>query len=255
MIKQIFAFEDLLEYERYADDIKLLNKKLAVYKELLINRFELVELPKSIVWTSSENATSVFSQVPVPAYTNRDLIFMSPSVKEWRDFYLSQLENEGLSDTEEVLYIKNYFQAITIDHVFCILAHELTHHIELFPDEFEDERGDSIWFEEGMCEYLSQKLTLTNEQFTELRTIDEHMIQLFKPKYGQFGLDHFGSGSYGHASLAAIMLNYWRSASAIQYLVEECYEGDVLKVFEKYQEWHANGRGQLLTDFFGVSDF
>ena len=41
------------------------------------------------------------------------------------------------------------------DHVFCVLAHELTNHIELFPDEFEDERYDSIWFEEGMCEYMS----------------------------------------------------------------------------------------------------
>jgi len=57
-----------------------------MYKEYLINQFELKILPKSIVWTSSENATTVFSQVPVPAYTNREIIFMSPSVREWKGF-------------------------------------------------------------------------------------------------------------------------------------------------------------------------
>lgn len=193
MMKQIFAFESIEEYENYAREIQLLNNKLSLYKELLINQFELKVLPKTIVWTSSENATTVFSEVPVPAYTNRETIYMSPSVEEWKSFYLSQFEGEELERTEDIEYIKQYFQTITIDHVFCILAHELTHHIELFPDEFDDERNDSIWFEEGMCEYLSQKMSLTDNQFNELRKIDNLMIELFKPKYGDFSLDEFGT--------------------------------------------------------------
>lgn len=255
MITQIFAFESIDEYENYASEIQLLNNKLNMYKELLINQFELKVLPKSIVWTSSEIATTVFSQVPVPAYTNRETIFMSPSVKEWKKFYLSQMEDEELGNNDNIQYIKQYFQSITIEHVFCILAHELTHHIELFPDEFDDERSDSIWFEEGMCEYLSQKMTLTQAQFNELKKIDNLMIEIFKPKYGDFSLDEFGSGSYNQTSLASIMLNYWRSAAAIHYLVEERYGGDVMKVFNLYHEWHEKGRQQPLTEFFGVDNF
>lgn len=81
------------------------------------------------------------------------------------------------------------------------------------------------------------------------------MIQLFKGKYGQFPLDNFGSGSYENSPLAAIMINYWRSSSAITYLVEERYNGDVMKVFHLYHEWDENGRKLPLTEFFEVSDF
>ena len=255
MIKQIFAFESIADYENYACEIKSLTSKLELYKERLINDFQLKVLPKTIVWTSSENATTVFSRVPVPAYTNRETIFMSPSVKEWKDFYLSQLEGEELEHHDVIAYIKQYFQSITIDHVFCILAHELTHHIDLFPDEFEDERNNSIWFEEGMCEYLSQKMTLTEEQFNELGKINHLMIELFKPKYGDFPLDAFGSGSYHETSLASIMLNYWRSAAAIRFLVEDCHGGDVMKVFRLYHDWHEKGRQKPLAEFFNVGSF
>ncbi|WP_254865332.1 hypothetical protein [Solibacillus isronensis] len=51
------------------------------------------------------------------------------------------------------------------------------------------------------------------------------------------------------------MLNYWRSAAAVHYLVECCYGGDVMKVFSKYEEWHENGRQQPLTEYFGVEAF
>lgn len=255
MMKQIYAFESIQDFENYKEEIDLLNKKLKTYKELLINQFELIELPKSIVWTSSKNATTVFSQVPVPAYTNRETIYMSPSVSEWKAFYLSQLDGEDLEHNDEIHYIKNYFQSLTIDDVFCILAHELTHHIELFPDEFEEERHNSIWFEEGMCEYLSQRMTLSEQRYNELRKNENLLIKLFKPKYGGFSLDDFGAGSYNQTSLASIMLNYWRSTAAIHFLVECRYEGDVKKVFSKYEEWHEKGRQQPLTKYFGVEKF
>lgn len=255
MMKQIYAFESIPDYENYKDEIDLLNKKLKTYKELLINQFELIELPKSIVWTSSKNATTVFSQVPVPAYTNRETIYMSPSVSEWKAFYLSQLDGEELEHNDEIQYIKNYFQSLTIADVFCILAHELTHHIELFPDEFEEERHNSIWFEEGMCEYLSQRMTLSEHRYNELRKNENLLIKLFKPKYGGFSLNDFGAGSYNQTSLASIMLNYWRSSAAVHYLIECCYEGDVMKVFSKYEEWHEKGRLQPLTEYFGVEKF
>lgn len=255
MIKQIFAVETKAEYERYVEDTEQLMKKFVQYESFLKENFDLNDMPKSIVWTSSENATTVFSNVPVPAYTNKHTIYMTPSVLEWRAFYLSQLENEELPEDVNIEEVKQYFETITIDHVFCILAHELTHHIDLFPDEFDDDRTDGIWFEEGMCEYLSQKFTLTQAQYEELRAIDNSMIKLFKPKYGQFSIDQFGKGSYEHNSLAAIMLNYWRSAAAIHHLVEERYEGNVKQVFDLYHEWYANGCKEKLTDYFGVNNF
>lgn len=255
MIKQIFAFESREELENNEEHIKILTTKLTNYTERLVNEFELKELPKTIVWTNSENAMTVFSKKPVPAYTNKDTIFMTPSVSDWQAFYLSLLENEQLPASDVTATIKRYFQSITIDDVFCILAHEFTHHIELFPDEFDDERIDSIWFEEGMCEYLSQKLTLTEQQYNELRQVEQLMIELFKPKYGNFSLDAFGTGSYNESSVASVMLNYWRSSATIHYLVEQCHGGDVMKVFKLYHDWHEKGRKTSLTEFFGVGHF
>ena len=91
-MKQIYAFENKTVYEKYEHDIEMLNAKFDRYKNILIREFELMELPKAIVWTSSEHATTVFSRFPVPAFTNQDTIYMTPSVDEWREFYLSQLE-------------------------------------------------------------------------------------------------------------------------------------------------------------------
>lgn len=255
LIKQIFAFDSMAEYENHATAINILNEKLEQYKERLVKDFDLKILPKNIVWTSSQNAMTVFSNVPVPAYTNEETIFMSPSVEDWQAFYLSQLEGEGLTNNDCVTYIKEYFQTITIDHVFCVLAHELTHHIELFPDDFDDERNNSIWFEEGMCEYLSQKLTLTPAQFNEAKKIDNLMLELFMPKYGHASLEDFGVGSYTASSIASIMLNYWRSNAAIWHLVEDEYNGDLMQVFNRYNEWHEQGRKKPLVDYFGVQHF
>ena len=255
MIKQIFAFETKADYARYEADIKYLVERFQQYEVFLKENFKLIHMPKSIVWTSSELATTVFSSFPVPAFTNHQAIIMTPSVEEWRAFYLSQLDNEVLPEEANIEELKQYFESITIDDVFCILAHELTHHIELFPDEFADKRTDGIWFEEGMCEYLSQRFTLTQDWYDKLRAIDNKMIALFKPTYGQFPIDQFGRGSYEHNSLAAIMLNYWRSAAAIHHLVEERYAGDVNHVFDLYHEWHTCGRKVKLTDYFGVNDY
>ncbi|OCS86677.1 hypothetical protein [Caryophanon tenue] len=125
----------------------------------------------------------------------------------------------------------------------------------MFYDEFDDERHTSIWFEEGMCEYLSQKWTLAAEVYDQKRAMDALLIAHFTPYYGMFSLDDFGINSYQTPSLAAIMLNYWRSAAAVHHLVEARYHGDVHRVFAEYVAWHNGGRQQPLTQFFGVEQF
>ncbi|WP_042477509.1 hypothetical protein [Bacillus ndiopicus] len=249
MMKNIFAFESVEELQKYSADIEHLNEKLNAYQVLLEKEFGLEDLPKAIVWTSKEIATTIFSDIPVPAFTNEVRICMSPSVQEWREFHLNQLEGKRNERIEK------YYNSITLDHVFCILAHEITHHLELFIEDFDDERENSIWFEEGMCEYLSQKLTLSAEQYEELVAVESEMIELFQKKYGQHSLDKFGAGSYEATSLTAIMINYWRSSKAIKYIVEDCHGGDIHKVFALYHEWDKTGRHIPLTEYFGVKAF
>ncbi|WP_102691981.1 hypothetical protein [Rummeliibacillus pycnus] len=249
MIKQLFAFETIEDLEINKSYINQLNLKLQQYLRKLEEHFELNDFPKAIVWTSNEIATCIFSNVPIPAFTNKDVIYMTPNVKEWSDFYLAQLEEQNNT------MVENYYKTITIDHVFCILAHELTHHIDLFVDEFDDERHDSIWFEEGMCEYLSQKLTLSEDKFCVKMNIEREMIRIFKNTYAQHSLDDFGAGSYEAKSLTAIMIDYWRSSQAIKHLVEERYSGDVHKVFKHYNEWHEAGRKIPLSEHFAITDF
>lgn len=69
---------------------------------------------------------------------------MNSNLEDWRQLYLRQLE--GLQHVE----IEEYYKAISNDHIFCIIAHELMHHSNLFLDEYDDDRLDSILFEEGM---------------------------------------------------------------------------------------------------------
>lgn len=104
-----------------------------------------------------------------------------------------------------------------------------------------------------MCEYLSQKLTLSTEQYEKLVAVEGELIELFTEKYGQHSLDEFGKGSYEATSLTAIMIYYWRSSKAIKYIVEDCYGGDVHKVFALYYEWDKAGRTVSLTEYFGVT--
>ena len=74
---------------------------------------------------------------------------------------------------------------------------------------------DSIWFEEGMCDYLARKYILSETEFMEIVNAEAQMIVLFKDKYGHHSLDEFGGESY-QGSLTSIMFNYWRSFQAVK---------------------------------------
>lgn len=81
---------------------------------------------------------------------------MSPDLNKWRKLFLGQLEKRDLPT------VHHFYENFSENHLLIIMAHELTHHIDLFPDEF-DEREDSIWFEEGMCFYLPRKTLLSEK--------------------------------------------------------------------------------------------
>ncbi|MGM9987628.1 MAG: hypothetical protein ACI35O_10415 [Bacillaceae bacterium] len=247
-MKQIYAFEGKEDYEKYQEIIYRFNKKLNVYKKILEKDYALTDIPKGILWTTEELATTVFSEIPIPAYTNKNLIYMSPDLETWRKILVKQLDGKELPNLQR--FYENYSE----NQVFIILAHELTHHSNLFLDDFEDERENSIWFEEGICFYLPRKLLLTEKEFNEITIAEMELVEIFKEKYGNHSIDDFGSNSYQN-SLSSIMFDYWRSYLAVKFLVEEYANNNVKLVFDMYHKWDKEGRKVPLTQYFGLSTF
>jgi hypothetical protein len=245
-MKHIFAFEGVEEYEKHQDTIQQFNEKLKGYQQVLESEYALSDLPKGILWTNEELATTVFSEIPIPAYTNKNLIYMSPDIVTWRNILVKQLDGKELPD------VQKFYENFSENQVFIILAHELTHHSDLFLDEFEDERENSIWFEEGMCFYLPRKILLSEEEFNEITFAEMKLVETFKEKYGKHSIDDFGVMSY-QGNLSSIMFDYWRSYLAVKHLVEVRANNKINDVFEEYHNWHKEGRKVSLTQYFGIN--
>lgn len=245
-MKHIYAFEEIREYEKYQDIIQRFSKRLNEYQQLLEEDYALIDKPKAVVWTSAEAATTVFSDLPIPAFTNKDTIYITPDVAAWRTLFIQQLDGKNLP------HIQCFYEQLSENHILTILGHELTHHADLFRDEFDDEREDSVWFEEGMCDYLSRKHLLTKEEFEKISAIEKELVSIFTETYGNRSLDEFGSNSY-QANLSSIMFDYWRSFLSIKYLVEDRCHNDIKSVFEEYHKWDEEGRKLPLTEHFGLS--
>ncbi|WP_117161005.1 hypothetical protein [Paraliobacillus sp. X-1268] len=234
-MKQIYAFESKEDFDKYKGVIDRFLERLAEYQLELEEKFALKDLPKGIVWTTEELATNVFSDIPIPAFTNKDIIYISPDISAWRDLFVQQLEDRKKPR------IKKYYESLSENHLFTILGHELTHHSDLFVDDFDEEREDGIWFEEGMCEYLPRKVILDQVEFNEITNVELELVRMFKEKYGNHSLDAFGIASY-QGSLTSIMFDYWRSFLAVKFLVEERSNNDIQQVFKEYHNWHNEGR-------------
>lgn len=245
-MKHIYAFEDIVEYEKHQDIIKRFRKRLDDYQLLLEEEYVLIDKPKGVVWTSEEAATTIFSDLPIPAFTNKTTIYITPDIQAWRNLFVQQL------DGKDIPHIKRFYEQLSENHILTIVGHELTHHSDLFLDEFGDEREDGIWFEEGMCEYLPRKILLTEGEFKGISAIERELVSVFTEVYGNRSLEEFGSNSYTD-SLSSIMFDYWRSFLSIKYLVENRYENNIKAVFEDYHKWDEQGRKLSLTEYFGLN--
>lgn len=239
--KHIYAFEDIEEYKKYQDIIQFFSERLNDYQTVLEEEYDLVDKPEGVIWTLAEIATSIFSDLPIPAFTNKDTIYITPDVKAWRKLFIQQMDGKDLP------LIQRFYEQLSENHILTILGHELTHHSDLFLDEFEDD----IWFEEGMCEYLPRKLLLTKNEFETISAIEKELVDVFTEVYCGRSLDDFGNNSYT-ASLSSIMFDYWRSFLYIKYLVEDRYEHDIKAVFEEYHRWDREGRMLSLMEYFGL---
>ncbi|WP_409297412.1 hypothetical protein V1498_05680 [Peribacillus sp. SCS-26] len=242
-MKHIFAFEHPEDMKTYQDLVNRFRDKLDEYQQVLQEQYALCDVPKGIVWPSEDLATSFFSRVPIPAFTNKDIIYMSPDLAGWRAFFLEVMEGYHTPR------IKEFYANMQDIYLLAIAGHELTHHSDLFVDEFDDERENSIWFEEGMCDYLSRKYLLTESEFKSITAVETEQVKLLKERFGDQSLDEFGIHTY-QGSITSIMYNYWRSFLAVKYLVEVKADHDVHQVFNAYHTWHHEGRKMPLTRYF-----
>ena len=245
-MKHIYAFETPYEAVKYLEIIESFKVKLNEFKTLLEKEYELNDSPRGFIWTPGDIATSVFSDVPIPAYTNRHLVYMTPDIMEWRNFFMNiygNVENE---------VIKDFYRNFKEEDILTIAGHEMVHHIDLFPDEFDEER-ESIWFEEGMCDYIARKNLMTPESFETITKVESAVVAYFNEKFGSRSIDQFGTDSYSN-DITSIMFDYCRSFLTIQYLVEEQANNNPLEVFKQYNQWHEAGRKEPLSTYFNVEN-
>ncbi|KGX89724.1 hypothetical protein N781_15970 [Pontibacillus halophilus JSM 076056 = DSM 19796] len=204
--------------------------------------------PRGIVFHDYDSATTLFSTIPLPAYTSRDLIHMTPTIETWKQIYLTSAKG-----TQKVTH---YYNHLELDDVVEIAAHELTHHADFFHSEFEDweeEEAENMWFEEGMCFYIPRKFLFTQEKFDDVMEVERELIHLHKGEYGEYTLDQFGKSGYRGGqdeSYAAAFYDYWRSTATVHELIHNYCEGDLTVLIGVYRQWVEQGMNESLQGFF-----
>lgn len=247
-MRHLYAVEGEAQLRAYQASVSLLQPRLEEYLHFLRTRYEVRSLPRAIVWTSAEAATSLLGSIPVPAYTNDYRVVLTADLSAWRDIYLRQLE--GLPDAPETREIRAYYEtALNENHLLAILGHELAHHSELFLDGFDSGREAGVWFEEGMVEYIGRQYFLTEEEFDREARINRLLAALLESRYGGHSLENFGAKTYA-GDYASIFFEYWRSFLAVERLT--VLFGSVKAVFQSYREWCKNPGGRTLAEWFGL---
>ena len=246
-MEHIYAVEtaaQLNAYQSFASEIQV---PLEQYIQWITSRFQLSSLPRTILWTSPKIATTLLSDIPIPAYTNDYRIVMTSELDAWRHIYLAQLADYLEADTAE---IRSYYKTnLNRHHILQILGHELVHHSDLFIDEVY-ESGEGIWFEEGMAEYISRRYFLTKAEFAEEAHINRLLVKLFESKERGTIPRDFDAFTY-RQNLDAIFYEYWRSFLAVDQIAEN-HNGDISAVFHSYHRWYEEGHTVPLARWFGI---
>lgn len=242
-MKHIFAVQEQAELLAYQAFLSKHQAKLTQYLAFLKETYAVTELPRAVVWADMETATHLISDLPVPAYTNEYRTVFCPELDTWRNLYLCQLDSLNSSE------IREYYESeLCENHILQILGHEFVHHSDWFLDDFEEEQDCGIWFEEGMCEYISRKYFLTDSEFNQEARINALLVEQLTDRYGTHSLEDFGAAAY-QGDYASIFFEYWRSFLAVQRIVDRC-DGDIPAVFRSYHAWHRKGRQEPLSQWF-----
>ena len=226
-------------------DVYIQGKNLASIAGEYLNHLKeiaIVNDPRGIVFHDFESATKVFSDHPLPAWTNGELIHIDPLVMDWKNIFLSAVSDNISNDIRsEVL---NYYSTLDITDVATIIGHEITHHLEYFRQTFDHEINDAMWFEEGMCFYLPRKKLLSKERFEALMRVESLLIKSHKNRFGNHPVWRFGESDDGSGFVAALF-DYWRATSVVRTIVEDYASGDVLRVLQLFQDWVQHASNEL----------
>lgn len=242
-MKHIFAVQEETELLAYQSFLAAHKGSLEQYLDFLREQYAVTELPRAVVWTNAEAATRLLGDIPIPAYTNEFRTVFCPALETWKAIYLRQLDHIRSDEA------RNYYETrLSENHVLQILGHEFVHHSALFLDEFDAGYESGIWFEEGMCEYISRKYFLTDAEFDEEARINERLVELLRKQYGNHSLENFGAATY-QGDYASIFFEYWRSFLAVQNIVKQ-FAGDIQAVFREYHLWGRSNSGKSLSMWF-----
>lgn len=246
-MKYIYSVTNTEELKVYNNFIKINSDKIEKFLDYISKNFLVYEYPKYLVLCNLEVATRVHSGLPISAYTNERRIIFTPEIEVWKKIYINQLDI--YNSTEQTKIIESYYDRMSDNNLLQIIGHELVHHSELFVDDFNDELESGIWFEEGMCEYISKKFFLSDQEYKLEKQINQSLVEMFEEKNTWKSLESFGYETFDN-SYAAIFYNYCRSFLAIEKLVNQY--GGIEKVFEKYKEWDFSGRQKTLVEWFNI---
>lgn len=227
-MKHLFCVENSEELQKFQRFSEAAQEKLTAYLEHLRSQYDVTDLPGAIVWTSAHIAAQCISHIPIPAYTNELRTIFCPELDSWREIYLHQLDGIDAPEIE-----KYYETQLTENHILQILGHEFVHHSDLFIDEAWEA---SRWFEEGMCEYISRRYFLTEQEFDAQAEINTRLVSLYESREGSHPLETFGQKTY-EKNYADIFYEYWRSFLTVYALVSQ-YDGNISAVFYQYHQWY-----------------
>jgi hypothetical protein len=245
-VKYGVSVTDTLRVKEIEENGILLLEKLSYFSSSL-SRICSFQQPRGIIFHDMKSATELYSTIPLPAYTSRDLIHITPLVETWRKLFLST--SDGVEEATD------YYKELSLNDVAVIAAHELTHHADFFQTDFDELDEENMWFEEGMCFYIPRKLILSNEKFEAIMDIESRLIDKYKEKYGEYSLDRFGESaeSIEDFEYSAVFYDYWRSTIVVGYLIR-CYcQNSVQTLIEYYKEWANKSkdmRQSRLQDYF-----
>lgn len=245
-MKYIYSVDNIGEFKCYQNFIKENSKILEDYINHLKSNYKVYELPKYLLLSNMEIATNVLSDIPIPAYTNDIRIVFTPESSVWREIYKRQLINYG--NDEQINEIKTYYNDISENYLLQVIGHELMHHSDLFLDDFDNINYEEIWFEEGMCEYISKKYFFTKEEFVLDKEINLKLIELFEKNNDRQSINNWDITD--EKDYSKIFYNYWKSFIVIDNLVDKL--GSIENVFEKYNKWGLSDRKIPLKEWLDI---
>ncbi len=224
------------------DNVVLHGNQLSEFMEKFkakISEVGKVKEPKGIIYHDFKSASSVYSDTPLPAYTSRELIHICPELGVWKRIYLDAILNSNCKGAQR------YFKELNLTDIASIIAHEWTHHLEMFIN-FEDHNDSNMWFEEGTCFYLPRKLLMDKDQFANIHTVEKNLIDEYSHAFGEYSLKQFGESDKGGFSGA--LFDYWRASFAITFITEHYLSGEPMELLKLYEEWKKSSN-DYIDDF------